>query len=264
MAVTSSRSTSAIATGWRRSRFTTKFPACRGRVKLVAAEFLRDDETARRAAGSGAGSAAGAVRQRLGARAGRQMDAGPARRTSRARPHDQRRDAAEAPQSRGDVAAPADSGGACREILDLRIAVVSARPQGAGAHDPAARRDARARGAPFPRRARAVGSDRPRAAAGTTDEPVREASPHGRPHDRGMDALPPHTRPPPRAADSRAGRDLGMSSKRDKDKLVIRVPNPDAPVKERLKTPAHKVHRSKKGYRRREKQQKAGDPDNNS
>src|ERR1043166_5371835 len=71
MAVTSSRSTSAIATGWRRSRFTTKFPACRGRVKLVAAEFLRDDETARRAAGSVAGSAAGAVRQRLGARAGR-------------------------------------------------------------------------------------------------------------------------------------------------------------------------------------------------
>src|ERR1051326_1741416 len=135
MAVTSSRSTSAIATGWRRSRFTTKFPACRGRVKLVAAEFLRDDETARRAAGSGAGSAAGAVRQRLGARAGRQMDAGPDRRTSRARPHDQRRDAAEAPQSRGDVAAPADSGGACREILDLRIAVVSARPQGAGAHE---------------------------------------------------------------------------------------------------------------------------------
>lgn len=38
-----------------------------------------------------------------------------------------------------------------------------------------------------------------------------------------------------------------------KDKLVVRVPNPDAPVKERLKTPAHKVHRSKKSYRRRPK-----------
>jgi hypothetical protein len=44
-----------------------------------------------------------------------------------------------------------------------------------------------------------------------------------------------------------------MSRKRDKDKVTIRVPNPDAPVKERLKTPSHKVHRSKKGYRRRAK-----------
>jgi hypothetical protein len=44
-----------------------------------------------------------------------------------------------------------------------------------------------------------------------------------------------------------------MSAKRDKDKLVVRVPNPRAPVKERLKTPSHKVHRSKKGYRRRGK-----------
>lgn len=38
-----------------------------------------------------------------------------------------------------------------------------------------------------------------------------------------------------------------------KDKLTVRVPNPDAPVKERLKTPPHKVHRSKKGYRRKPK-----------
>lgn len=48
-----------------------------------------------------------------------------------------------------------------------------------------------------------------------------------------------------------------MSKKRAKEKVLVRVPNPDAPVKERLKTPAHKVHRSKKGYRRREKHQKA-------
>ncbi|HUC40676.1 MAG TPA: hypothetical protein VMR92_07555 [Gemmatimonadales bacterium] len=47
-----------------------------------------------------------------------------------------------------------------------------------------------------------------------------------------------------------------MSKKRAKEKVLVRVPNPDAPVKERLKTPAHKVHRSKKGYRRREKHQK--------
>jgi hypothetical protein len=47
-----------------------------------------------------------------------------------------------------------------------------------------------------------------------------------------------------------------MSRKREKKKVVVRVPNPDAPVKERLKTPAHKVHRSKKGYERRPKHQK--------
>jgi hypothetical protein len=43
-----------------------------------------------------------------------------------------------------------------------------------------------------------------------------------------------------------------MSRKR-KDKVVVRVPNPNAPVKERLKTPSHKVHRSGKAYRRRPK-----------
>lgn len=47
-----------------------------------------------------------------------------------------------------------------------------------------------------------------------------------------------------------------MSRKRDKEKVAIRVPNPDAPVKERLKTPSHKVHRSKKAYRRRGKHPK--------
>jgi hypothetical protein len=52
-----------------------------------------------------------------------------------------------------------------------------------------------------------------------------------------------------------------VSKKREKKKVVVRVPNPNAPVKERLKTPAHKVHRSKKGYRRREKHQKAIDLD---
>ena len=44
-----------------------------------------------------------------------------------------------------------------------------------------------------------------------------------------------------------------MSRKRTKHKLVVRVPNPDAPVKGRLKTPSHKVHRPKKGYRRKPK-----------
>lgn len=41
--------------------------------------------------------------------------------------------------------------------------------------------------------------------------------------------------------------------KRKKDKVVVRVPNPDAPLKGRLKTPSHKVHRSKKAYQRRPK-----------
>jgi hypothetical protein len=40
-----------------------------------------------------------------------------------------------------------------------------------------------------------------------------------------------------------------MSRKR-RTRITVTVPNPEAPVKERLKTPAHKVHRSKKGYRR--------------
>jgi hypothetical protein len=44
-----------------------------------------------------------------------------------------------------------------------------------------------------------------------------------------------------------------VSRKRESKKVVVRVPNPDAPVKGRLKTPAHKVHRSKKAYRRRAK-----------
>jgi hypothetical protein len=42
-------------------------------------------------------------------------------------------------------------------------------------------------------------------------------------------------------------------SRTKKEKVTVRVPNPDAPVKGRLKTPSHKVHRSKKGYQRREK-----------
>jgi len=50
-----------------------------------------------------------------------------------------------------------------------------------------------------------------------------------------------------------------MSRKREKKKVVVRVPNPRAPVKERLKTPSHKVHRSKKAYRRREKHPRRGE-----
>ena len=42
-------------------------------------------------------------------------------------------------------------------------------------------------------------------------------------------------------------------SRRRKDKMMVRVPNPKAPVKGRLKTPSHKVHKSAKQYRRREK-----------
>ena len=45
----------------------------------------------------------------------------------------------------------------------------------------------------------------------------------------------------------------GRRRRRTKDKRTVRVPNPDAPVRGRLKTPAHQVHRSKKAYRRRAK-----------
>ncbi|HXF96660.1 MAG TPA: hypothetical protein VNI61_11235 [Gemmatimonadales bacterium] len=44
-----------------------------------------------------------------------------------------------------------------------------------------------------------------------------------------------------------------MSRKKPKEPLVVRVPNPRAPLPERLRTPAPKVHRSKKAYRRRAK-----------
>jgi hypothetical protein len=42
-------------------------------------------------------------------------------------------------------------------------------------------------------------------------------------------------------------------SRSKKDKMTVRVPNPNAPAKRRLKVPSHKVHRSKKAYRRRQK-----------
>ena len=42
-------------------------------------------------------------------------------------------------------------------------------------------------------------------------------------------------------------------SRKKRDKLTVRVPNPRAPVKGRLKTPSHKVHRSVKQYRRQAK-----------
>ena len=42
-------------------------------------------------------------------------------------------------------------------------------------------------------------------------------------------------------------------SRSKKDKMTVRVPNPDAPTKRRLKVPSHKVHRSKKAYRRQAK-----------
>jgi len=50
-------------------------------------------------------------------------------------------------------------------------------------------------------------------------------------------------------------------SRKKKEKLTVRVPNPDAPLKGRLKTPSHKVHRSEKHYRRREKHSRASDAD---
>lgn len=42
-------------------------------------------------------------------------------------------------------------------------------------------------------------------------------------------------------------------TRKQRKKLAVRVPNPDAPVKGRLKVPSHKVHRSRKAYRRKPK-----------
>jgi hypothetical protein len=48
-------------------------------------------------------------------------------------------------------------------------------------------------------------------------------------------------------------------SRTKKDKMTVRVPNPNAPTKRRLKVPSHKVHKSKKAYRRRSKHPGTGD-----
>jgi hypothetical protein len=50
-----------------------------------------------------------------------------------------------------------------------------------------------------------------------------------------------------------------MSRSKKDNKMTVRVPNPDAPTKRRLKVPSHKVHKSKKAYRRRPKHPAAGD-----
>jgi hypothetical protein len=42
-------------------------------------------------------------------------------------------------------------------------------------------------------------------------------------------------------------------TRKKKEKVTVRVPNPAAPVKERLRTPSPKRHDSKKDYRRRPK-----------
>jgi hypothetical protein len=44
-----------------------------------------------------------------------------------------------------------------------------------------------------------------------------------------------------------------------KRKTTVRVPNPHAPIKERLRVPSHKRHASKKDYRRREKHREEWD-----
>src|SRR5439155_24457619 len=98
---------------------------------------------------------------------------------------------------------------------------------------------------------RGVGSSGSHAVAAATQQSLPAASADGRPNRRGVDALSCAPRAPPRPADSRTHRPV--SRKREKEKVVIRVPNPKALVKERLKTPSHKVHRSKKAYQRREK-----------
>ena len=50
-------------------------------------------------------------------------------------------------------------------------------------------------------------------------------------------------------------------SRKKKEKLTVRVPNPAAPVKGRLKVPPHKVHRSKKQYRRQAKHRRPLEPE---
>src|SRR5438093_13676464 len=189
------------------------------------------------------------------------MDPGANRRASGAGAEPERRDIQGATEPRPQVPPAAHSRRARCEILHFRIAVVPAEKKGAGTHDAAGGDQSRSGRGAFPGGHRGVGSGGPRLDAGAAGEPLREAPAHGRPDDRGMDAIPCDSCESPRAADSGAHRNWAMSRKRNKDKVTIRVPNPEAPIRERLKTPSHKVHRSKKGYRRREKHQKSPDLD---
>jgi hypothetical protein len=50
-----------------------------------------------------------------------------------------------------------------------------------------------------------------------------------------------------------------MSRSKKDTKMTVRVPNPDAPTKRRLKVPSHKVHRSKKAYQRKPKHRGVSD-----
>jgi hypothetical protein len=48
-------------------------------------------------------------------------------------------------------------------------------------------------------------------------------------------------------------------SRKKRSPTKIRIPNPDAPARERLDTPPHQRHKSKKDYRRRPKHRKRGE-----
>src|SRR5213083_1147252 len=191
----------------------------------------------------------------MGERAAAEVDARADRRAPRARPQLERGDIPEAPEPRADVPPAANGSRARGAVLHLWLALVSARAQITGTHDAVAAHEPGERGGALPGRCRVVGSSGPRAVAGTARRLVCETPPHGRPHGRGVDALPCHPRTPSCPANQAAF--WCMSRKREKEKVTIRVPNPNAPVKERLKTPSHKVHRSKRAYRRREKHPKA-------
>src|SRR5438552_18184653 len=104
------------------------------------------------------------------------MDAGADRRAPGARFDLQRRKVRRASRLRPDGAAAADAGREDREAVRLRLALVSAGPEGAGAYGPSTIHAARCGGATFPGWRGCVEPPRARAAAAPSRGPVRQAS----------------------------------------------------------------------------------------
>src|SRR5438552_3392671 len=117
-----------------------------------------------------------------------------------------------------------------RRLVSDRLPVSRRRPPGGAARPRGGR-------TPVPGRARTVRRAGARAVARPGAGPVRQAPEARRSDAARVGALPRGALRASRQADPGAAR--GMRRKR-KDKLTVRVPNPAAPVKQRLKTPAHR------------------------
>src|SRR3989441_3251600 len=184
-----------------------------------------------------------AARRRLAPSPARQVVPRADRAASRDRDRRERPHVRVAPRARAHAPPAPDRAGAARLSCDPPTGLVSDRFPISGRRP--SRGAARPRGGrtPVSGGSRAVPRTGTRAVARPGPGPVREAPEARRSHAARVAALPRGALRPSREADP--GSPGGMRRKKQ-DKLTVRVPNPDAPVKGRLKTPAHKVHRSAK------------------